>query len=153
MANGIGSGDAVITTPFTYIATAEVISLLGAEPIFIDIYEKTYNLNPDFIKSAILDAEKKGLNVKAIIPVDLFGLPARYRLIEDIKKFNLIIIEDAAQGFGGEIKGKKAGSLALFLLAFPAKPLGCYGDGGAIFTNDEELAYKMRSIRIHGVLL
>ena len=153
MANGIGPGDAVITTPFTYIATAEVISLLGAEPIFIDIYEKTYNLNPDFIESAILDAEKKGLNVKAIIPVDLFGLPARYRLIEDIaKKFNLIIIEDAAQGFGGEIKGKKAGSFGKVASTsfFPAKPLGCYGDGGAIFTNDEELAYKMRSIRIHG---
>ena len=153
MANGIGPGDAVITTPFTYIATAEVISLLGAEPIFIDIYEKTYNINPDFIESAILDAEKKGLNVKAIIPVDLFGLPARYRLIEDIaKKFNLIIIEDAAQGFGGEIKGKKAGSFGKVASTsfFPAKPLGCYGDGGAIFTNDEELAYKMRSIRIHG---
>jgi dTDP-4-amino-4,6-dideoxygalactose transaminase len=153
MANGIGSGDAVITTPFTYIATAEVISLLGAEPIFVDIYEETYNINPDLIEPAILDAEKKGLNVKAIMPVDLFGLPARYRLIEDIaKKFNLIIIEDAAQGFGGEAKGKKAGSFGKVASTsfFPAKPLGCYGDGGAIFTNDEELAHKMRSIRIHG---
>ena len=87
------------------------------------------------------------------MPVDLFGLPARYRLIEDIaKKFNLIIIEDAAQGFGGEIKGKRAGSFGKVASTsfFPAKPLGCYGDGGAIFTNDEELANKMRSIRIHG---
>ena len=153
MANGIGPGDAVITTPFTYIATAEVISLLGAQPIFVDIYEETYNINPEFIEPAILDAEKKGLNVKAIIPVDLFGLPARYRLIEDIaKKFNLIIIEDAAQGFGGEAKGKKAGSFGKVASTsfFPAKPLGCYGDGGAIFTDDDELADKMRSIRIHG---
>jgi len=153
MANGIGPGDAVITTPFTYIATAEVISLLGAQPIFVDIYEETYNINPELIESAILDAEKKGLNVKAIIPVDLFGLPARYRLIEDIaKKFNLIIIEDAAQGFGGEAKGKKAGSFGKVASTsfFPAKPLGCYGDGGAIFTDDDELADKMRSIRIHG---
>ena len=153
MANDIGPGDAVITTPFTYIATAEVISLLGAEPIFVDIYEETYNINPDLIESAILDAEKRGLSVKAIIPVDLFGLPARYRLIEDIaKKFNLLIIEDAAQGFGGEAKGKKAGSFGKVASTsfFPAKPLGCYGDGGAIFTNDEELAHKMRSIRIHG---
>ena len=153
MANGIGPGDAVITTPFTYIATAEVISLLGAQPIFVDIYEETYNINPELIEPAILDAEKKGLNVKAIIPVDLFGLPARYRLIEGIaEKFNLIIIEDAAQGFGGEVKGKKAGSFGKVASTsfFPAKPLGCYGDGGAIFTNDEELAHKMRSIRIHG---
>ena len=153
IAMNIGPGDAVITTPFTNIATSEVISLLGAQPIFVDIYEETYNINPELIESAILDAEKKGLSVKAIIPVDLFGLPARYRLIEDIaKKFNLIIIEDAAQGFGGEAKGKKAGSFGKVASTsfFPAKPLGCYGDGGAIFTNDEELAHKMRSIRIHG---
>ena len=153
MAYGIGPGDAVITTPFTYIATAEVISLLGAEPIFVDIYEATYNLNPDGIEDAIKYAENKGLNTKAIIPVDLFGLPARYRLINKIaKKYNLIIIEDAAQGFGGEIREEKAGSFGDVACTsfFPAKPLGCYGDGGAIFTNDEELAYKMRSIRIHG---
>ena len=86
MAKGIGPGDAVITTPFTYIATAEVISLLGAEPIFVDIYESTYNINPDYINNTILEAERKGLNVKAIIPVDLFGLPARYRLIKDLAK-------------------------------------------------------------------
>ncbi len=153
MANGIGRGDAVITTPFTYIATAEVISLLGARPIFVDIYEETYNMNPDFIESAILDAEKMGLNVKAIIPVDLFGLPARYRIINEVaKKYNLMVIEDAAQGFGGAIGGKKAGSFGDVACTsfFPAKPLGCYGDGGAIFTNDEELANKMKSIRIHG---
>ena len=153
MANGIGPGDAVITTPFTYIATAEVISLLGAEPIFVDVYESTYNLNPDGIKDAIKDAENKGLKAKAIIPVDLFGLPARYRMIYEVaKKYDLMIIEDAAQGFGGEIRGEKAGSFGDVACTsfFPAKPLGCYGDGGAVFTNDEELVHKMRSIRVHG---
>ena len=153
LAYEIGPGDAVITTPFTYIATAEVISLLGAEPVFIDIYDATYNMDPRYIEDAIKHAENKGLNTKAIIPVDLFGLPARYRIINDIaKKYNLIVIEDAAQGFGGEIRGKKAGSFGHVAATsfFPAKPLGCYGDGGAIFTNDEELAGKMKSIRVHG---
>tara|TARA_Y100000816_G_scaffold230414_1_gene175618 strand:+ start:1198 stop:2313 length:1116 start_codon:yes stop_codon:yes gene_type:complete len=153
MANGIGLGDAVITTPFTYIATAEVISLLGAVPIFVDIYESTYNLNPNGIEDAIQVADTKGLNVKAIIPVDLFGLPARYRMIYEVaKKYDLTIIEDAAQGFGGQIRGQKAGSFGDVASTsfFPAKPLGCYGDGGAIFTDDEQLAQKMRSIRVHG---
>lgn len=153
MANGIGPGDAVLTTPFTYIATAEVISLLGAEPVFLDIYEDTYNMNPDCIEGAIKDSERKGLNAKAIIPVDLFGLPARYRLITELaNKHNLMIIEDAAQGFGGSIGGEKAGSFGHVSSTsfFPAKPLGCYGDGGAIFTDDEELVEIMRSVRIHG---
>ena len=153
MANGIGPGDAVLTTPFTYIATAEVISLLGAEPVFLDIYEDTYNMNPDCIKDAIKDSERKGLNAKAIIPVDLFGLPARYRLITKLaKQHDLIIIEDAAQGFGGSIGGEKAGSFGHVASTsfFPAKPLGCYGDGGAIFTDDKELAEVMKSVRIHG---
>ena len=153
MANGIGPGDVVITTPFTYIATAEVISLLGAEPVFTDIYESTYNLNPDGIEGAIQDAERKGLKPRAIIPVDLFGCSARYRLINEVaKKYDLMIIEDAAQGFGGEIKGVKAGSFGDVASTsfFPAKPLGCYGDGGAIFTNDDELFEKMKSIRVHG---
>ena len=153
LAHKIGPGDAVITTPFTYIATAEVISLLGAEPVFVDIYDATYNMDPRYIEDAIKHAENKGLNTKAIIPVDLFGLPARYRIINDIaEKYKLIVIEDAAQGFGGEIRGKKAGSFGHVASTsfFPAKPLGCYGDGGAIFTNDEELAEKMKSIRVHG---
>ena len=153
MAKGIGPGDAVITTPFTYIATAEVVSLLGAEPIFVDIYESTYNINPNGIEKAIQEAERKGLVAKAIIPVDLFGLPARYRLIKDLaKKYGLMIIEDAAQGFGGQIRGEKAGSFGDVASTsfFPAKPLGCYGDGGAIFTNNEELALRMKSIRVHG---
>ena len=153
MANGIGPGDAVLTTPFTYIATAEVISLLGAEPVFLDIYEDTYNMNPDCIEDAIKDSERKGLNAKAIIPVDLFGLPARYRLTTELaNKHGLMIIEDAAQGFGGSIGGEKAGSFGHVASTsfFPAKPLGCYGDGGAIFTDDEELTEIMRSVRIHG---
>ena len=153
MAKGIGPGDAVITTPFTYIATAEVIALVGAEPIFSDIYSSTFNINPSEIKKAINKAKSKGLNPKAIIPVDLFGMPARYRLINEIAKDeNLFIIEDAAQGFGGSIRSKKACSFGDVASTsfFPAKPLGCYGDGGAIFTNDANLANIMKSIRVHG---
>ena len=153
MAKGIGPGDAVLTTPFSYIAPAEVIALLGATPVFVDIYPETFNLNPAGIENAIMFAQKKGLNPKAIIPVDLFGLPACYRLIEEeAKKHNLFVLEDAAQGFGGAIRGKKAGSFghAAATSFFPAKPLGCYGDGGAVFTNDDELADIIRSIQIHG---
>ena len=153
MAKRIGAGDAVLTTPFTFIATAEVIALLGATPIFVDIYPETFNMDPAGIDDAVTLAHKKGLNPKAIIPVDLFGLLARYRLIEEqAEKHNLFLLEDAAQGFGGAIRGKKAGSFghAAATSFFPAKPLGCYGDGGAIFTNDDELADIIRSIRIHG---
>ncbi len=153
MAKGVGPGDAVITTPFTYIATGEVISLLGATPIFVDIYPKTYNIDPVQISKGVEEALAKGLKPKAIIPVDLFGLPARYRLLEEeAKKFNLFLLEDAAQGFGGSIRNKKAGSFCNVAATsfFPAKPLGCYGDGGAIFTNDDDLADIMRSIRVHG---
>ena len=153
MAKGIGPGDAVITTPFTYIATAEVIALLGAEPVFADIYPNTFNINPYEIEEAINRAKMKGLNPKAIIPVDLFGLPSRYRVINEIaSQENLFVIEDAAQGFGSSIRSKKAGSFGNVASTsfFPAKPLGCYGDGGAIFTDDENLANKMKSIRVHG---
>ncbi len=153
MAKNIKSGDAVLTTPFTYIATAEVIALVGAEPIFVDINPDTYNINPDLIETAIAESYSKGLTPKAIIAVDLFGLPARYRLIEKIaNKHKLFLIEDAAQGFGGSVRQRKAGSFGNVGATsfFPAKPLGCYGDGGAIFTNDESLAISMRSIRVHG---
>ena len=153
LAKNIGPGDAVLTTPFTYIATAEVIALVGATPIFVDIYPKTYNIDPGGIEKAVEEAKSKGLNPRAIIPVDLFGLPARYRMIEDLaSQNNLFIIEDAAQGFGGKIRSKKAGSFGDVATTsfFPAKPLGCYGDGGAIFTDDDDLATKMRSIRVHG---
>ena len=153
MAMKIGPGDAVITTPFTYIATAEVIALVGATPIFCDIYDRTFNINPEELQKAYDLAISNNLKPKAIMPVDLFGLPARYRLIEKFAKDNdLKVIEDAAQGFGGNINEKKAGSFGdvAGTSFFPAKPLGCYGDGGAIFTNDDELAYKMKSIRVHG---
>ena len=153
MAYGIGPGDAVITTPFTYIATAEVIAILGATPIFIDIYEKTFNIDPDGIEEAVIFAKKQNLVPRAVIPVDLFGLPARYRLIDEVaKKYNLAVIEDFAQAFGSSIGVKKAGSFGNVSATsfYPAKPLGCYGDGGAIFTDDDDLAEKMKSIRVHG---
>ena len=153
MAMGIGPGDAIITTPFTYIATVEVIALLGATPVFCDIYDRTFNINPSGLEAAYNDALSKNLKPKVIIPVDLFGLSARYRLIEEFaNEKNLLILEDAAQGFGGRIGDKLAGSFGDVAATsfFPAKPLGCYGDGGAIFTNNDELAEKMKSIRVHG---
>ena len=153
MAKDVGPGDAVITTPFTYVATAEVIALTGATPVFCDIYPTTFNIDPTKIDDAVEYAISNGLSPKGIIPVDLFGLPARYRLVnEKAKEHNLFILEDAAQGFGGNIRGKKAGSFGDVSATsfFPAKPLGCYGDGGAIFTNDDDLASDMRSIRVHG---
>ena len=153
MVQGIGTGDAVITTSFTYIATAEVISLLGATPVFCDICPDTFNINPDGLQNAYDDALSKNLTPRAIIPVDLFGLPAHYSLIDQFaEEHGLFILEDAAQGFGGSIRGQKAGSFGQVAATsfFPAKPLGCYGDGGAIFTNDDGLAEVMKSIRVHG---
>ena len=154
LAQGIGQGDAVFTTPFTFIATAEVIQLLGARPIFVDIVEDTFNIDPSKLEFAIDDCQSNAeLIPKAIIPVDIFGLPANYEMIEKIgNKFDLCIIEDAAQSFGGKIKNKKACSFGDIGTTsfFPAKPLGCYGDGGAIFTNDQEIAELLISIRNHG---
>ena len=153
MALNIGPGDAVLTTTFSYIATSEVIRLLGATPIFIDIYRKTYNMNPELVKNGVKLATENNLNPKALIAVDLFGLPARYRLIKkECEEYNLTLIEDAAQGFGGKIGEEPACSFGDISSTsfFPAKPLGCYGDGGAIFTNDDDLAEIMKSIRVHG---
>jgi dTDP-4-amino-4,6-dideoxygalactose transaminase len=147
-------GDAVFLSSFTYIATAEVVSLLGATPIFVDSYDSTFNMSHVDLEDRIAKVVSEGkLIPKAIIAVDIFGLPARYRLIEEVsKKHNLPIIEDAAQSFGSEIKNKKACSFGLIATTsfFPAKPLGCYGDGGAIFTDDDHLNESLRSIRIHG---
>ncbi|SVD97564.1 uncharacterized protein METZ01_LOCUS450418, partial [marine metagenome] len=126
----IGPGDAVITTSFSFIATAEAIRLIGATPIFVDICPDTFNLNPALIPEAIQNAHEHGLNPKAIIPVDLFGLPAAYEKIEKTAAENdLFVLEDAAQGFGGETCGRKACSFgnAASTSFFPAKPLGCYG--------------------------
>ncbi len=154
MAWGIGPGDAVFTTPFTYVATAEVIALLGATPVFVDVYESTFNIDCEKLEITIQDTIKDGqLTPKAIIPVDLFGVPARYRVIEEIaNKYGLKVIEDAAQSFGGSINNQKVGTFGDIAATsfYPAKPLGCYGDGGAIFTNNDDLADRCKAIRIHG---
>jgi UDP-2-acetamido-2-deoxy-ribo-hexuluronate aminotransferase len=162
----IGPGDAVFTTPFTFVATAEVIGLLGATPVFVDIDPATFNIDPAKLEQAI-EAIEKGdpalhplpgavggrLRPRAVIPVDLFGLPADYDAIEAIAARHVItIIEDAAQSFGGEYKGRKAGSFGAIACTsfFPAKPLGCYGDGGMCFTDDNRFVELLRSIRNHG---
>ncbi|MFP3982447.1 MAG: DegT/DnrJ/EryC1/StrS family aminotransferase [Desulfurivibrionaceae bacterium] len=165
MARGIGPGDAVFTTPFTFIATAEIISLLGATPVFVDIDPGTYNLDPAQLKKAIKAAKEDDasihplpthqfqLNPKAIIPVDLFGLPADYdAIMETAAGHGLFVLEDAAQSVGATYKGRKTGSLGHAAAAsfFPAKPLGCYGDGGAVLTDDDSLAREIESIRVHG---
>ncbi len=154
MARGVGPGGAVFTSPFTFFATAEVVSLLGATPVFVDIDSRTFNIDPVKLEDEIRRVGKEGkLNPACVIPVDLFGLPADYDPIRNIAEASgLFILEDAAQSFGGVYKGQKAGSLgdAAAVSFFPAKPLGCYGDGGAVFTNDDELAEKLESIRIHG---
>jgi UDP-2-acetamido-2-deoxy-ribo-hexuluronate aminotransferase len=157
MAYGVGPGDAIFTTPFTFIATAEVIQLLGATPIFADIDPKTFNIDPGALAEAITSLGKNPktahLKPKGIIPVDLFGQPADYDKINSLaKRHGLFVLEDAAQSLGATYKGRRAGSLAdvAGTSFFPAKPLGCYGDGGAIFTDDDSLAENLRSIRVHG---
>lgn len=154
MALGIGQGDIVFTTAFSFFATAEVIPLVGATPYFVDIDKDTYNLCPKSLEKAIKKAniDFPG-QAKAVIAVDLFGLPANYPELEKIcHQYNLKLIEDAAQGFGGAIGSRKCGSFGDIATTsfFPAKPLGCFGDGGAIFTQDDELADLCRSIRVHG---
>lgn len=147
MGLGIGPGDEVITPGFTYIATAETVALLGAKPVYVDIDPKTYNIDPDLIEAAITD------KTKAIIPVSLYGQPADFDRINAIaKKHNIPVIEDGAQSFGATYKGKKSCNLSTIACTsfFPSKPLGCYGDGGAIFTNDDDLATIMRQIARHG---
>lgn len=168
MAYGVGPGDAIFTTPFTFIATAEVISLLGATPVFVDIDPGTFNLDPTKLDLAIQAVKANDhtmhplpivhnpapLTPKGIIPVDLFGLPADYDRINAIaKSHGLFVIEDAAQSFGAEYNGKKCCSLADISCTsfFPAKPLGCYGDGGMCFTDDDRTADLLRSIRVHGM--
>lgn len=152
MIAGIGPGDAVVTTPFTFMATAEVIALVGATPVFVDIDPVTFNLDPARVEAA-LTTLPAGLRPRAIIGVDLFGLPANYDALAAIaRRHDLLLIEDAAQGLGGAIGQRKAGALAPVAATsfFPAKPFGGYGDGGAIFTNDDAVAEAARSIRAHG---
>jgi len=157
MAYGVGPGDAVFTTPFTFIATAEVIRLCGATPVFVDIDSKTFNLDPEALAEAVgrlgQNPGTAHLKPKGIIPVDLFGQPAAYDRIHAIaQEHGLFVLEDAAQSFGATYKGRRAGALAETAATsfFPAKPLGCYGDGGAVFTDDDDLAEVLCSIRVHG---
>ena len=154
MAKNIGPGDAVFTTSFSFFATAEVISLCGATPVFVDIDKSTFNINPELLKLKIKKILNDGvLRPKCVIPVNLFGLLSNYNEINQIcKKFNLFIIEDAAQSFGSSYKNKFSCSFGDVGATsfYPAKPLGGYGDGGAIFTNDSKLYNTMKSIRVHG---
>ncbi len=153
MARGIGPGDAVICPGFTYTATPEVIALLGATPVFADVDAGTFNLDVSTLPAAILAARAAGLTPRAIIAVDLFGHPADYdRIIPFADENGLFVLSDAAQGFGGAIGLRNAGTFGLATATsfFPAKPLGCYGDGGAVFTEDDALAEVLRSIRLHG---
>ena len=148
MALGIGPGDEVITVPFTWISTAEMIALIGATPVFVDIDETTWNMDVSKLESAITE------KTKAIMPVGIFGQTADMIGINEIasRNGNLPVIEDAAQSFGATHHGKKSGGLSTIgsTSFFPSKPLGCYGDGGGLFTNDDELAERMRHIRVHG---
>jgi UDP-2-acetamido-2-deoxy-ribo-hexuluronate aminotransferase len=153
MARGIGPGDAVFCPAFTFCATAEVVALLGATPVFVDIDEWTFNIDIASLQRAIAVAKQKGLKPKAIIPVDLFGQPADHDAVAAIAKAEgLFVLDDAAQGFGATYKGRKVGTLAPATATsfFPAKPLGCFGDGGAVMTDDDALAEIIRSLRVHG---
>ncbi|MBI6898035.1 DegT/DnrJ/EryC1/StrS family aminotransferase [Pseudomonas putida] len=147
MALGIGPGDEVITPGFTYIATAETVALLGAKPVYVDVDPRTYNLDPQLLEAAITP------RTKAIIPVSLYGQCADFDAINAIAaRHGIPVIEDAAQSFGATYKGKRSCNLTTISCTsfFPSKPLGCYGDGGAIFTNDDELAVVLRQIARHG---
>ena len=153
MALGIKAGDAVFVPSFTFAATAEVVPLVGATPVFVDVLPDTFNMDPESLKRAIAHARTLGLNPACVIPVDLFGLPADYDMLNPIARDNgMKVIGDSAQGWGGVYHGRVAGSLCDISTTsfFPAKPLGCYGDGGAVFTDDDDLAALVDSYRVHG---
>lgn len=151
---GVGPGDAVFVPDFTFFATAEAVARLGATPVFVDVEPSTFNLDPESLARAVGRVEKSGrLRPRAVIPVDLFGRPADYARIGAVAKAHgLFVLEDAAQGFGGAVGKRRAGSFgdAAATSFFPAKPLGCYGDGGAVFTDDDKLADFVRSVAVHG---
>lgn len=154
MALGIEAGDAVFVPSFTFAATAEVVPLTGATPVFVDVLPDTFNMDPESLKRAIAHARDLGLDPACVIPVDLFGLPADYDALIPIARENgMKVIGDSAQGWGGVYHGRIAGSLCDISTTsfFPAKPLGCYGDGGAVFTDDDELAALVNSLRQHGM--
>lgn len=153
MAKGVGRGDAVLCPSFTFCATGEAVALTGAVPVFVDVDEATFNMDVDSLKRGIATARKRGLAPKAVMPVDLFGQSADHDAIAAVAEAEgLFVLDDAAQAFGASYKGRRLGTLGLATATsfFPAKPLGCYGDGGAIFTDDAALAETLRSIRVHG---
>lgn len=153
MAEGVGPGDAVLVPAFTFVATAEVAPLVGATPIFVDVREDTFNMDVRSLEDAIGEAKRQGLKPRVVIPVDLFGLPADYDAINALARAHgLVVIGDSAQSFGAHYKGRMTGTLAHYTTTsfFPAKPLGCYGDGGAVFTDDNDKAMLLRSLAVHG---
>jgi dTDP-4-amino-4,6-dideoxygalactose transaminase len=153
MAKGVGRGDAVLCPSFTFCATGEAVALIGATPVFVDVDEVTFNMEPASLERGIATARRVGLKPKAVIPVDLFGQSADHDAIGAVAEAEgLFVLDDAAQAFGASYKGRRLGTsgLATATSFFPAKPLGCFGDGGAIFTDDAELAETLRSIRVHG---
>ena len=153
MAKGVGRGDAVLCPSFTFCATGEVVVLTGATPVFVDVDDATFNMEIGSLKRGIATARKLGLKPRAVIPVDLFGQSADHDAIAAVAEAEgLFVLDDAAQGFGASYKGRKLGTVghATATSFFPAKPLGCFGDGGAIFTDDAELAATLKSIRVHG---
>jgi dTDP-4-amino-4,6-dideoxygalactose transaminase len=153
MAQGIGPGDAVICPSFTFCATGEVVALTGATPVFVDVDEATFNMDVASLRRGIATAKKLGLAAKAVIPVDLFGQSAHHDAIAEVARSEgLFVLDDAAQSFGATYKGRRLGTFGLAAATsfFPAKPLGCFGDGGAIFTDDADLAERLRSVRVHG---
>jgi dTDP-4-amino-4,6-dideoxygalactose transaminase len=153
MAKNVGRGDAVLCPSFTFSATGEAVALTGAVPVFVDVDEATFNMNPGSLQRGIATARKLGLKPRAVIPVDLFGQSADHDAIGAVAEAEgLFVLDDAAQAFGASYQGRRLGTFGLVTATsfFPAKPLGCYGDGGAIFTDDAELAETLRSIRVHG---
>ncbi len=153
MAKGYGRGDAVLCPSFTFCATGEAVALSGAAPVFVDVDEATFNMDAASLKRGIAAARKLGLKPRAVIPVDLFGQSADHDAVAAVAEAEgLFVLDDAAQGFGASYKGRRLGTLghATATSFFPAKPLGCFGDGGAIFTDDAELAETLKSIRVHG---
>ncbi|MPY73448.1 MAG: aminotransferase class I/II-fold pyridoxal phosphate-dependent enzyme [Alphaproteobacteria bacterium] len=153
MAEGVGPGDAVFVPAFTFVATAEIVPLAGATPFFVDVRERDFNMDPASLEAGIAEAERLGLRPRVVVPVDLFGHPADYDGINAIAaRYGMTVVADAAQGFGARYKHRRVGALASYTTTsfFPAKPLGCYGDGGAIFTDDPEQAALLRSLRFHG---
>ena len=153
MAWGVGPGDAVFVPSFTYVATAEAPAQLGATPFFVDVCADTFNIDPNSFKQAVIESRNLGIKPAVVVPVDLFGQPADIDAITDIAHTEGIkVLVDGAQSFGATSKGRSVGTMgdATTTSFFPAKPLGCYGDGGAVFTQDDELAALVSSIRLHG---